>query len=70
MSNRGYNNSGPIPNRWLRCPNRSDIIEDRFIGFKTPLDKKFDSQTGDASFYPNMLFDLVKSFYKVCINDK
>lgn len=67
MSNRKDNYPGPIPNRWLKCPIRSDsFIGEKFIAFKTPLDKKFDPQTGDAySFYPNMLFDLVKNIYKV-----
>ncbi|XP_070494063.1 mRNA-capping enzyme [Chironomus tepperi] len=66
MSNRKDNYPGPIPNRWLKCPIRSDsFIGEKFIAFKTPLDKKFDHQTGDAySFYPNMLFDLVKNIYK------
>lgn len=67
MSNRNSNYPGPIPNRWLHCPVRSDVfIAEKFIAFKTPLDKKFDPQTQDAySFYPGMLFDLVKSIYKV-----
>lgn len=70
MSNRKDNYPGPIPNRWLKCPIRSDsFIGEKFIAFKTPLDKKFDTQTGDAySFYPNMLFDLVKNIYKVKIS--
>ena len=70
MSHRhnNQNHPGPIPNRWLKCPNRSEgFISDKFVAFKTPLDSKFDSQVGDNSFYPNMLIDLLKTFYKVRI---
>lgn len=57
--------SGPIPNRWLNCPIRSDsIICGKFIAFKTPLDKKFDDQVKDSVFYPEMIFSLTKNYYK------
>lgn len=67
MSNRHHNGPGPIPNRWLRCPIRSDsFICNKFIAFKTPLDVKFDEQVPDQfSFYPYMLFNLMKDIYKV-----
>ncbi|XP_060565948.1 mRNA-capping enzyme-like isoform X2 [Ruditapes philippinarum] len=29
------------PNYWLKCPQKGDIIIDKFIPFKTPLDSKF-----------------------------
>lgn len=67
MSNRRDNYPGPIPNRWIRCPIKSDsIICDRFLAFKTPLDKKFDDQVFENSFYPEMMFQLMKDYYKVC----
>lgn len=71
MSHRRNNGPGPIPNRWLKCPNKSDdFIVDKFVAFKTPLSEKFDSQVGDNCFYPNMLFDLIKTYYKVsCRSD-
>lgn len=61
------NCNGPIPNRWLRCPIRSDtFICNKFLAFKTPLDAKFDGQVPDQySFYPYMLFNLMKDYYKV-----
>lgn len=53
---------GPIPHRWLHCPRKSDsIIADRFIAFKTPLKRDFQSQMPvQCSFAPSMLFDLMK----------
>lgn len=67
MSNRQHHGPGPIPNRWLKCPIRSEnFICDKFIAFKTPLDPKFDSQVPDeCSFYPSMLLNLMKDCYKV-----
>jgi mRNA-capping enzyme len=61
--------SGPIPNRWLNCPNRSEsIICDKFVAFKTPLDKKFDDQVEEKSFYPEMILSIVKSYHNVSIH--
>lgn len=66
---RKYGNSGPIPKRWLNCPSKSDsFIADKFVAFKTPLSSKFDSQVEDKCFYPYMIFDVMKTFYKVSIN--
>lgn len=71
MSKRQHDNGpGPIPNRWLKCPNKSDgFIANKFVAFKTPLSEKFDSQVQEHSFYPYMIFDLIKTYYKVS-NDK
>lgn len=67
MSYQRGRGPGPIPKRWLHCPQRSDeLIADKFIALKTPLSDKFDDQVGDeCSFYPNMIFDLIKMYYKV-----
>jgi hypothetical protein len=66
MSHRRDNGPGPIPKRWLHCPARSEsFILNKFVAFKTPLSEKFDSQVQDNSFYPGMLFNLIKDFYKV-----
>uniref|UniRef100_A0A182P5A2 mRNA-capping enzyme n=1 Tax=Anopheles epiroticus TaxID=199890 RepID=A0A182P5A2_9DIPT len=53
---------GPIPQRWLHCPRKSDsIIADRFIAFKTPLKSEFQSKMPlQCSFTPSMLLDLMK----------
>jgi mRNA-capping enzyme len=68
MDERRTSGCGPIPKRWLNCPPRSDhFIEDKFVAFKTPLSSKFDSQVEDKCFYPYMIFDLIKTYYKVSI---
>lgn len=66
MSYRRDNGPGRIPNRWLNCPNKSDeFIANKFVAFKTPLSEKFDDQVQEHFFYPNMMFDLIKTYYKV-----
>lgn len=67
MSKRRYDNGpGPIPKRWLNCPIKCDeFVDNKFIAFKTPLSEKFDSQVPDNSFYLSMIFDYVKTYYKV-----
>ncbi|XP_053672944.1 mRNA-capping enzyme [Anopheles nili] len=54
--------TGPIPNRWLHCPRKSNnLIGDRFLAFKTPLKREFQSQMPvQCTFTPSMLFDLMK----------
>lgn len=61
MSN-GNRGPGPIPNRWLYCPRKSDtIIAEKFLAFKTPLKAEFSSQmTKDCIFMPDMLFGYCK----------
>ncbi|KAH8416367.1 hypothetical protein KR222_000734 [Zaprionus bogoriensis] len=55
--------SGPLPNRWLYCPRKSDkIIAERFLAFKTPLSKSFqDKMPIECTFRPEMLFDYCKT---------
>lgn len=57
---------GPVPNRWLTCPRKSDaLIADKFLAFKTPLDDRFNSKIqSEYLFTPDMLFQLMKR-YKV-----
>lgn len=57
---------GPIPNRWLHCPRKSEtLIGDKFLAFKTPLKDDFDSQMPiECCFSPEMLFQVMKT-YKV-----
>lgn len=55
---------GPIPNRWLHCPRKSDsFIADKFLAFKTPLSERFHIQMpAECQFHPEMLFDYMKMF--------
>ncbi|XP_055586524.1 mRNA-capping enzyme [Uranotaenia lowii] len=57
---------GPIPNRWLYCPRKSEsLIADKFLAFKTPLKDEFESQMPvGCIFTPEMLFQNMKT-YKV-----
>ncbi|XP_058468211.1 mRNA-capping enzyme [Malaya genurostris] len=59
---------GPIPNRWLNCPRKSEtLIADKFLAFKTPLKEEFESQMPvECCFTPDMLFQVMKT-YKVKI---
>jgi mRNA-capping enzyme len=69
MSERRIHNPGPIPKRWLNCPPRSEqFIADKFVAFKTPLSAKFDGQVEGKCFYPYMIFDLIKTYYKVSLD--
>ncbi|XP_065362989.1 mRNA-capping enzyme [Calliphora vicina] len=62
MSN-GNRGPGPIPNRWLYCPRKSDtIIAEKFLAFKTPLSDAFTSQMPmDCIFLPDMIFGYCKT---------
>lgn len=53
---------GPIPNRWLNCPRKSDhIIAERFYAFKTPLDDRYtDQMPVECLFPPDMIFGYMK----------
>ncbi|XP_058064809.1 mRNA-capping enzyme [Anopheles bellator] len=53
---------GPIPNRWLHCPRKSDtLVAERFLAFKTPLKREFQAQMPlECTFTPSMLFDLMR----------
>lgn len=54
--------SMPIPPRWLMCPRKSQIIQDKFLAFKTPLDSKYDDQVPEENrFNMAMLFRSMKS---------
>ncbi|KAI1305291.1 mRNA-capping enzyme [Halotydeus destructor] len=53
MSN---NNKGPnaVPPRWLGCPRKGEVIANRFVPFKTPLDGKFSTIPPENLFLPSM----------------
>lgn len=39
-----------IPDRWLACPQRSQLMTGKFVVFKTPLDAQFDAKVGKQKF--------------------
>ncbi|CAG2101565.1 unnamed protein product, partial [Medioppia subpectinata] len=66
-SSHGRSNGQPLslPPRWLKCPRKGDLIADKFIPFKTPLDDKYKSQIPATDlFTPRMLISLISN-YKV-----
>lgn len=52
-----------MPKRWLHCPRKSEnVIAEKFLAFKTPLDERFDSQVRvECQFAPDLLFQLYKN---------
>ncbi|MES1902800.1 MAG: hypothetical protein MHPSP_001943 [Paramarteilia canceri] len=63
-----------VPNRWEKCPKRGQIVADRFIPFKTPLDSKYNNFLSESDRFhvetmiqnPNkhtvsMIIDLTKT---------
>jgi len=48
---------GPLPQRWTHCPRKaSSIIEDKFLAFKTPLDRRYNNSLPEEFyFHPEML---------------
>ncbi|XP_034230434.1 mRNA-capping enzyme [Thrips palmi] len=57
---------GPIPDRWLLCPRKANgMVAGKFLAFKTPLDKRYNSQIPALHlFYPSMIVSIMDS-YKV-----
>lgn len=69
MSNRNGNRlhgPGPVPERWLKCPRKSvDLLQKKFLIFKTPLSDKFNDQVPEQYRFPvGFVFTSMKS-YKV-----
>lgn len=58
-----YRDSGPIPNRWLKCPRKaSGLVAGKFLAFKTPLGHQFNDKVPEENrFTPSMLFVYMKS---------
>ncbi|XP_065164847.1 LOW QUALITY PROTEIN: mRNA-capping enzyme [Atheta coriaria] len=63
MSKYGKRGPGPVPNRWLRCPRKSNgVIINKFLAFKAPLSEEFNEQVPqEYRFHPEMLIDICKS---------
>ncbi|BES88741.1 mRNA capping enzyme [Nesidiocoris tenuis] len=55
---------GPVPERWLPCPRKAvNLVEGKFLAFKTPLSSLFDSQVpASARFTPAMLIASTKTY--------
>ncbi|XP_067640490.1 mRNA-capping enzyme isoform X2 [Eurosta solidaginis] len=62
-SKGGGGERGPIPNRWLHCPRKSEkVIAERFLAFKTPLSSAFNDQVPiECLFQPEMIFSYCKT---------
>ena len=54
---------GPLPPRWLKCPRKSaELVGNRFLAFKTPLDSRYDDQIPvEFRFTPDMLFQSMRA---------
>ncbi|XP_055386931.1 mRNA-capping enzyme isoform X2 [Condylostylus longicornis] len=63
MSNYNETDPGPIPNRWLKCPRKSEsVIAEKFLAFKTPLSSKFKEKVPiQYVFTPEMIFGYTKT---------
>ncbi|XP_055871008.1 mRNA-capping enzyme-like [Biomphalaria glabrata] len=54
-------NALSIPPRWLHCPRKGQVVFDKFLPFKTPLDSKYDDQVPEENrFTVDMLFNSIK----------
>ena len=51
-----------LPPRWLGCPRRGDVVADKFLPFKTPLDDRYDDlvEAGEQWKF-SLLFGYLKS---------
>ncbi|RWS31627.1 hypothetical protein B4U80_08533 [Leptotrombidium deliense] len=46
-----------VPPRWLRCPRKGEIVANKFIPFKTPLDDKYNNEVpNECTWDPKMFF--------------
>lgn len=51
-----------VPQRWLNCPRKSQIIAEKFLAFKTPLGPRYDDEIPEANrFQLPMLFAYLQS---------
>ncbi|XP_072038912.1 mRNA-capping enzyme-like [Amphiura filiformis] len=51
-----------IPDRWLNCPRKGELIAGRFLPFKTPLGPRYNSQVPEENrFQFPMLFSYLES---------
>ncbi|KAK3087185.1 hypothetical protein FSP39_002801 [Pinctada imbricata] len=58
---QGKKQLGPPP-RWIKCPRKGQVVQGKFLPFKTPLDGRYDSLIPEFStFNLDMLFAFLKS---------
>ncbi|XP_071854236.1 mRNA-capping enzyme-like [Apostichopus japonicus] len=51
-----------LPDRWLKCPRKGQLIAEKFLPFKTPLSSHYDSKIPEEDrFYLQMIFAYVQS---------
>lgn len=51
-----------VPDRWLKCPRKGQLIAEKFLPFKTPLSSHYDAQVPEENrFYLQMIFAYVQS---------
>ncbi|BFZ11350.1 hypothetical protein BsWGS_14390 [Bradybaena similaris] len=63
--NHGDGGTVQIPPRWLHCPRKGQLINEKFLPFKTPLDSKYDGEVPEESrFNIEMLFAAAKTMRK------
>ncbi|XP_052096920.1 mRNA-capping enzyme-like isoform X7 [Mytilus californianus] len=61
MSYKNKKKLGPPP-RWIDCPRKGQLIDKKFLPFKTPLDKRYEDQIPEYScFTLDLLFNSLKS---------
>lgn len=64
MGKRKSEQPGPPP-RWLHCPRKGQIIIDKFVPFKTPLDGRYDDDVPEeCRFTVDMLLESMKVYKK------
>ncbi|KAL0274459.1 UNVERIFIED_CONTAM: hypothetical protein PYX00_006876 [Menopon gallinae] len=62
MSSQGRKPSDLIPSRWLKCPPKSfELLTNKFLIFKTPLSRVYDSQVKDDIFQVQLVFQSMKN---------
>lgn len=49
-----------IPEGWMYCPKKSNLIANRFVAFKTPLDQKFETIPESFKFTPKIFLEWMK----------
>lgn len=62
MQSRNSGGLGNIPDRWLHCPRKGQLIAGKFLPFKTPLDSRYDEQIPEeCRFDLSLLFSSLRS---------
>ncbi|XP_074655998.1 mRNA-capping enzyme-like [Tubulanus polymorphus] len=54
-----------IPPRWLNCPRKGSIINNKFLPFKTLLDGRYDGEVPESNRWNLEMLMLSSKMYKV-----